>query len=68
MISNIRHRWLSGQEAARYLCRSDEWLRKKVNANLIPYSVDPTNNRKIYDRFVLDQYIKPIPLGEFLKS
>ena len=67
MISTTRSRYLSGQEAARYLGRSDEWLRRKVNNNIIPFLIDPTNGRKVYDRRVLDKFIKPMTVEQYLK-
>ena len=37
----VRDIWLNGQQAAAYCGRSDEWLRKKVNAGKIRFSLDP---------------------------
>ena len=68
MTSSIRNRYLSGQEAAKYIGRSDEWLRKKVNAGLISFLVDPSNNRKVYDRLVLDEFIRPVRVEQQLKT
>lgn len=67
MISSTRSRWLSGQEACRYIGRSDEWLRRKVNAGQVKFAVDPTNGRKIYDRRILDALIKPVEPMEYIK-
>lgn len=67
MISQTRTRWLSGQQAAKYVGRSDEWLRRKVNAGLIRFSIDPSNGRKMYDTRVLDKFIKPVEPMEYLK-
>lgn len=58
--------WLTGQEAAAYLRRSDEWLRKKVNANLIRYSINPSNGRKVYNKAVLDRFVKPVSVEQYL--
>ena len=68
MESRIRTRWLSGQEACRYIGRSDEWLRRKVNAGLIRFSIDPSNGRKVYDAYVLDKFIKPVAPLEYIKK
>jgi len=68
MTSNIRSRYLSGQEACRYLGRSDEWLRRKVNAHVIPFLIDPSNGRKVYDRLVLDRFIRPLTIEQILKT
>jgi len=62
----IRSRYLSGQEASRYLGRSDEWLRRKVNAGLIPFKINPSNNRKVYDRLILDRFIRPVSIEEMI--
>lgn len=67
MISQTRTRWLSGQQAAKYVGRSDEWLRRKVNAGLIRFSIDPSNGRKMYDTRVLEKFIKPVEPMEYLK-
>ena len=67
MVSQICTRWLSGQQAAKYVGRSDEWLRRKVNAGLIRFSIDPSNGRKMYDTRVLDKFIKPVEPTEYLK-
>ena len=58
--------WFTGQEAAAYLGRSDEWLRKKVNANKIRYSINPSNGRKVYNKAVLDRFIKPVSVEQYL--
>lgn len=68
MTSTIRSRYLSGQEAAKYVGRSDEWLRRKVNAGLISFKIDPSNNRKVYDRLVLDKFIKPLAIEQYIKT
>lgn len=68
MISITRTRYLSGQEAARYIGRSDEWLRRKVNAGKIAYVIDPANGRKMYDRHVLDAFIMPVSLEQYLQT
>lgn len=62
-----RDQYLTGQQAAAYCGRSDEWLRKKVNAGLIPFSIDPINGRKVYSRRVLDRIIRPVSIEQFLK-
>lgn len=62
-----RNEYLSGQQAAAYCGRSDEWLRRKVNAGLIPFSIDPTNGRKVYSRMALDRVIRPISVESYLK-
>ncbi len=67
MISQTCTRWLSGQQAAKYVGRSDEWLRRKVNAGLIRFSIDPSNGRKMYDPRVLEKFIKPVEPKEYLK-
>ena len=67
MISQTRTRWLSGQQAAKYVGRSDEWLRRKVNAGLIRFSIDPSNGRKMYDTRGLEKFIKPVEPMEYLK-
>lgn len=67
MILQTRTRWLSGQQAAKYVGRSDEWLRRKVNAGLIRFSIDPSNGRKMYDTRVLEKFIKPVEPMEYLK-
>jgi len=58
--------WFTGQEAAAYLGRSDEWLRLKVNANLIRYSINPSNGRKVYSKAVLDRFVKPVSVEQYL--
>ena len=67
MMLQIRTRWLSGQQAAKFVGRSDEWLRRKVNAGLIRFSIDPSNGRKMYDTRVLEKFIKPVEPMEYLK-
>lgn len=62
-----RRQYLSGQQAAAYCGRSDEWLRRKVNAGLIAFSIDPTNGRKVYDPAVLDRFIAPVSITQYLK-
>ena len=66
MVSITRARYLYGKEASRYIGRSDEWLRRKVNAGKIAYVIDPASGRKMYDRHVLDAFIKPVTLQEYL--
>ena len=68
MVSAIRARYLTGQEAARYVGRSDEWLLRKVNAHKLPYVINPDNGRKMYDRHALDAFIKPVTLEQYLKT
>lgn len=67
MVSATRTRYLSGQEAARYVGRSDEWLRRKVNAGKLSYVVNPDNGRKMYDRHVLEAFIRPVSLEQYLQ-
>lgn len=60
--------WLNGQQAAAYCGRSDEWLRKKVNAGKIRFSLDPLNGRKMYSKAVLDKAIRPVSIESYVKS
>lgn len=61
-----RTEYLTGQQAAAYCGRSDEWLRRKVNAGVIPYYIDPLNGRKVYSRRALDRVIAPVSVEKFL--
>ena len=60
--------WLNGREAAAYLGKSDEWLRRKVNAGQLRYSIDPSNGRKMYSKAVLDRFVSPVSIENYLKS
>lgn len=58
--------WLTGQEAAAYLGRSDEWLRRKVNAGKVRFSINPSNGRKVYNKAILDRIVKPVTPEQYL--
>ena len=60
--------WFNGQQAAAYIGKSDEWLRRKVNGGQLRYSIDPSNGRKIYSKTVLDRFVRPISVENYLKS
>lgn len=65
-MSYAANAYLTGQQAAAYLGRSDEWLRLRVNAGLIRYSINPTNGRKVYSKVVLDRFTRPVSVEDYL--
>lgn len=63
----MQQNWFTGQEACRYLGKSDEWLRKKVNAGMVRFAINPSNGRKMYSRSVLDRLVRPISIEAYIE-
>lgn len=61
----MQQNWFTGQEACRYLGKSDEWLRRKVNAGMVRFAINPSNGRKVYSRSVLDRLVHPVSMETY---